>query len=91
MCLSYYRQASSTNVASLLRTTPHMPPPRRSPVPSDGGIRALVGGRDVLPGLLADSLPDKFGNKSLHWPGYTTATLAPNGFYMTKDVSKRKS
>ena len=36
-------------------------------------------------------LPDKFGNKSLHWPGYTTATLAPNGFYMTKDVSKRKS
>ena len=36
-------------------------------------------------------LPDKFGNKSLHWPGYTTATLAPNGFYMTKDVSKRKT
>jgi len=35
--------------------------------------------------------PDKFANKSLHWPGYTTATIAPNGFYMTKDVSKRKS
>jgi peptide/nickel transport system substrate-binding protein/oligopeptide transport system substrate-binding protein len=35
--------------------------------------------------------PDKLGNKSLHWPGYTTATLAPNGFYMTKDVSKRKA
>jgi oligopeptide transport system substrate-binding protein len=35
--------------------------------------------------------PDKLGNKSLHWPGYSTTTTAPNGFYMTKDVSKRKS
>ncbi|MFN8513923.1 MAG: peptide ABC transporter substrate-binding protein [Thermomicrobiales bacterium] len=35
--------------------------------------------------------PDKLGNKSLHWPGYSTTTTAPNGLYMTKDVSKRKS
>ena len=34
---------------------------------------------------------DKYGNKSLHWPGYSSATTAMNGFYMTKDVSKRKS
>ncbi len=34
---------------------------------------------------------DKNGNKSIHWPGYTTASLVPNGIYMTKDVSKRKS
>jgi peptide/nickel transport system substrate-binding protein/oligopeptide transport system substrate-binding protein len=35
--------------------------------------------------------PDKLGNKSLHWPGFSTATTAPSGLYMTKDVSKRKS
>ena len=34
---------------------------------------------------------DKNGNKSIHWPGYSTASLVPNGFYMTKDVSKRKA
>ena len=33
---------------------------------------------------------DKNGNKSIHWPGYSTGSLVPNGFYMTKDVSKRK-
>jgi ABC-type oligopeptide transport system substrate-binding subunit len=35
--------------------------------------------------------PDKNGNASIHWPNYTTASLVPNGLYMTKDVSKRKA
>ncbi len=35
--------------------------------------------------------PDKNGNKSIHWPGYSTGSLVPSGFYMTKDVSKRKA
>jgi ABC-type transport system substrate-binding protein len=34
--------------------------------------------------------PDKYGNKSLHWPGYSTASTVPGELYMTKDVSKRK-
>ncbi len=32
--------------------------------------------------------PDKSGNKSLHWPGYTTADSVPSGLYITKDVTK---
>jgi len=46
----------------------------------------------LKPYIKGDALDaDKTGNKSIHWPGYTTASLVPNGFYMTKDVSKRKS
>ncbi len=34
--------------------------------------------------------PDKSGNKSLHWPGYTTADSVPSGLYITKDVTKMR-
>lgn len=34
--------------------------------------------------------PDKYGNKSLHWPGYTTASTNMDNLYMTRDVTKRK-
>jgi len=33
---------------------------------------------------------DKSGNKSLHWPGYTTADSVPSGLYITKDVTKTR-
>lgn len=32
--------------------------------------------------------PDKSGNKSLHWPGYSTADTSPSGLYITKEVTK---
>jgi ABC-type oligopeptide transport system substrate-binding subunit len=34
--------------------------------------------------------PDKSGNKSIHWPSYTTADIVPSGLYITKDVSKMR-
>lgn len=41
----------------------------------------------IKPYIKGDAItPDKNGNTSIHWPGYSTGSTVPTGLYVTKDA-----